>query len=76
MILSLLRLTVRQAAAQKAAEEERIRQQLALGFDINEIKKKGSNLGDIALSVTAATQQLMEAAAAAQAEVCCKRMND
>lgn len=58
----------RQAAAQKAAEEERIRQQLALGFDINEIKKKGSNLGDIALGVTAAAQQLMEAAAEAQQE--------
>jgi hypothetical protein len=62
-------LNARQAAAQKAAEEERIRQQLALGFDINEITRKGSNLGDIALGVTAAAQQLMQAAAEAQQEV-------
>lgn len=57
----------RQAQLQKEKEA----QQLALGFDISEIQRRAggsSNVGAIALSVTAAAQMLLEAATEAQKE--------
>lgn len=59
----------RQAALQK----EREAQQLAMGFEVSEIQRRAggsSNVGEIALSVTAAAQMLLEAATEAQKEVC------
>jgi hypothetical protein len=58
----------RQAALQKQKEQE----QLSLGFEVEEIRKRagmGSNVGDIAISVTVAAQMLIEAATEAQKEV-------
>lgn len=58
----------RQAEEQRQKELIRIQQQEALGFDISEITRQGSRVGEVALNVTAAAQMLIASAAAAQQE--------